>query len=289
MLHVADDVVRPVAKVDRAIRPDADADGAEVRQVFRLGRDEVLHRFAFQAGAVLSDFHAVDALEGDDVDVEKISLELVGEMPAAEDARTGTRARGALPKIFQVRMLAGVEQAAERGAEVGIVPGRVGHDVVAPVVEDAPVRVGKIIADVKVELARARLETIDGAVGVAQRTGSRLYLRAVKHAVAEVNRAARFVADRVRRVMRVGAVHAHEDALLPIGPAVAVGIAHEPQVRRLHDQYAVAVKLKAGRAIQIVEEGRRLVRAPVAVGVLEDEQLVADFAGRRALGVIAPR
>ena len=91
MLHVADDVVRPVGKIDRTIRSDVHADGTEVRQILGLGRDEMLQRLALETRAFLRDLHAKDALEADDVDVQKISLELLREMPAAEDTRAGTR------------------------------------------------------------------------------------------------------------------------------------------------------------------------------------------------------
>ena len=80
MLHVADDVVGPIAEVERPVRADADADGTKIR-IRR--RDEMLQRFAFQTSAVLADLHAVNALERDDVDIEKTSLELLGEMTAA--------------------------------------------------------------------------------------------------------------------------------------------------------------------------------------------------------------
>ena len=79
MLHVADDRVVPVSKVDRAFRPHINKDGAEV---WIARGDQIFQRLAFEAGTFLSDFDAVNSLEADDVDVQEIVLEFFGEMTA---------------------------------------------------------------------------------------------------------------------------------------------------------------------------------------------------------------
>ena len=89
VLHVTDDRVVPVAEINRAIRADVDRGRAEVRVA---GRNEVFECFAFEAGALLADLHAVDALEADDVAVQKISLKLLGEVAAGEEAGPWTGA-----------------------------------------------------------------------------------------------------------------------------------------------------------------------------------------------------
>ena len=186
-------------------------------------------------------------------------------------------------------MLARIQPATERRAEVIRVACRIRDDVVAPTVEDAPVRIGEAVADVDFELPRARLEAIDRRVAVAHRAGRRLHLRAMEDAVAQINCAAGIMANRVGRVMRIRAVHAHQHALLPIRLAIAIRVAQEPQVRRLHQQQPILVKLEARRAIQVIDERRHLVRLAVAIRVLEDQNLVTHLARRRAFGIIPPR
>ena len=88
--------------------------------------------------------------------------------------------------------------------------------------------------------------------------------------------------------MRIGRVHAHQNALLPVGFAVAICVSDEPQVWRLHHEHAVFVELKAGRAIQVVQKVCDLVGLAVAVGVFEHQQAVAALAGGRALGITRP-
>ena len=287
MLHVADKLVGPVEEINRAVRSHVHSHGAKVR-VVRF--HQVLERLAFQTRAVLADLHAEDALKANDVAVQKISLPVVRKVPAVNQARAGAGTRGAFPEFLHVRVLRRVfEVAAEGGSEVAVVAGRVGDDVSAPVIKHAPVRVGEAVGNVALKLVSARLEAIDAGVHVAHRAVRRLNLRAMEHAVAEVGRAAGIEHHRVGRVVRIGGVHAHEHPFLPVGVPVAVRVAHEPQVGRLHDEHAVLVELEPGRAIQTVEEMDDLVRLAVAVGVFKDKQAVARFAGRGPFGIIPPR
>src|SRR5256886_3883333 len=152
---------------------------------------QVFDRLAFQTRAVLADLHAEDALKTDDVAVQKISLPVVREMPAVNQARAGAGTRGAFPEFLHVRVLRRVfEVAAEGGSEIAVVAGRVGDDVSAPVIKHAPVRVGETVGNVALKLVSARLEAIDAGVRVPHRAVRRLNLRAMEHAVAEVGRAA---------------------------------------------------------------------------------------------------
>ncbi len=66
-----------------------------------------------------------------------------------------------------------------------------------------------------------------------------------------------------------------------VGFAVAVGIAQEHQVRLLRDVDAAVAELEAGRNVEAVREHRRLVGASIAVGVLEDNQLVVGLLARQ--------
>src|ERR1043166_2917676 len=100
--------------------------------------------FSVQTRALLRHLHAVDSLEADHVDVQKIALELLREMPAGKNTRAGAGAHGPFPELLQVAVFGWIFQvAAERGAEIAVVPGRIGDDVVAPVIEDATVGIGE--------------------------------------------------------------------------------------------------------------------------------------------------
>ena len=140
-----------------------------------------------------------------------------------------------------------------------------------------------------VEARRARLVAVDRTVHIAHRAVQRLDIRAMENAVAEIHRAARLVADRIRLVMRVRRVEAMHDAFLPIRLPVAVRVAHEPHVRRLHHEHAVLIKLEAGRAIQPVGERRALRELPGLRVNVEHEQLVHALIRRRRLGIRRPR
>ena len=75
-------------------------------------------------------------------------------------------------------MLVGiVEFAAERRAEVGVVAGGVGDEIVAPIIEGAAVRVREVEATYVSNFPVTRFEAIDRAVDVAHGAGDRLDLR----------------------------------------------------------------------------------------------------------------
>ena len=288
MLEVADERLVPVEEIDRAVRGHAHGRGAEIR-VARA--DEILDRVGFEARAVVADPGAKNPLHADDVAVQETALVVLRPGAAGEDGRARGRTRRAFPKLLvgaprlRVRK---VELGAQRGRKEVLVVRAVGDDVGAPVVEDFAVRIGEAIGDVALEPPGARLPAIDGAVHIAHRPPRGLDLRAVKDAVAQVDRAAGFQGHRVGLVMGIRGVEAVEHALHELAFAVAIRVARKPQLRRLHDDHAVFGKLKAGRAIEVVEESRALGRLAVRAEV-EDEELVAVFAPRRALGVILPR
>src|ERR1051326_1014979 len=148
--------------------------------------------------------------------------------------------------------------------------------------------IGKTIGGVGFKFAGARLEAIDSSVIIANWPSSGLDLGAVEDAIAEKNGSARFVADGIGGMMRIGRGHAHQYALHPIAFAVAVGVANEPEIGRLHQEDAVFVKLETGRRIEVINEMRAFVGLASAFGVLEQDQAVADFAVGRAFRVVVP-
>ena len=75
--------------------------------------------------------------------------------------------------------------------------------------------------------------------------------------------------------MGVGGVEPHQHPLLPVRPAIAIGIPRVPKIRRLHDQDAILIKLETGRRVQVLEERNAAIGAAVAVSVLENQEAVA--------------
>ena len=112
--------------------------------------------------------HPVNPLETDDVAVEEIALEFLGEVAAREDPGAGTGARRPVPELIHRGVFLGVvDMPAERRCEIAIVARGVGDDVVPPVVEDAPVRIGEIVGCVRFEAPGIRLEAVDRGIDVA--------------------------------------------------------------------------------------------------------------------------
>src|SRR4051794_7880786 len=95
MLHVADDWVLPIGHIDRTVGSDVHGGGAEVSVA---GTNQVLHPLAFEARAFLVDFDTIDALEADDVAVQKIALEFLREMPAGKNGVARAGPRGPVPE-----------------------------------------------------------------------------------------------------------------------------------------------------------------------------------------------
>src|SRR5438132_14093436 len=92
----------------------------------------------------------------------------------------------------------------EAGGKIVRVAGAVGDEVLAPAIEDVPVRIGEAVVDVGLELERARLETIGAGVGVAHRRApGRLDLRVMEGALLEIEGAAAVDHEAVHRMMRV--------------------------------------------------------------------------------------
>ncbi len=176
VLHVADDGVRPVHEVERAVGGDADPGRAEIRII---RGDEILQCLAMEAGAFLRHFDPEDALHADDVAIQEAALEFIGEVAAREDGGARAGPRRAIPELLHALVLLRVVDvpAEGRGEEV-LVAGGIGDDVGAPVVEHPAVGVGEAVGDIALEALAHRLIAVDRAVGVAHRTGRGLDLGA---------------------------------------------------------------------------------------------------------------
>src|SRR5207244_3020974 len=125
VLHVSDKLVGPVEEINGTVRRNIDRSGTEIR-IVRL--DQVFDRLPFQAGAVLADLHPEDALETNDVAVEEISLKVIREMAAGDQAGAGAGTRGALPELLHLSVFRRViKMTAESRSEEGFVAGRIGN------------------------------------------------------------------------------------------------------------------------------------------------------------------
>ena len=136
----------------------------------------------------------------------------------------------------------------------------------------------KPIGDVDLELLRPRLIAKDARVGQPHgRAVGRLDLGVVERPFLEVDGTAGVEPEAVRRVVRVGRVETADHPLADVGLVVAVGVLEQHQVGSLGDQHALGHDLEAGRAVEMIGEGRLLVGLAVAVGVLEDQDLVVHL------------
>ena len=163
----------------------------------------------------------------------------------------------------------------KRRPVVGLASRRVEHDVASPVVPDMTVRVREVHRNERLDLPGPRLEAVHAAVGLPKHwSPGRLDLRPVKDALLHVQRAAGIEREAVDRVVRVRGVESVEQVLLHVVAIVAVGVLEEHEVRLVREDHAAVVELEAGRVVQVTRKDRALVGLPVAVGVLEDQQLV---------------
>ena len=107
------------------------------------------------------------------------------------------------------------------------------------------------------------------------RIGRVLGLGGGEDAVRHVELAVGAPGEAVEQLVPVLEAEAGEHLGLLVGDAVAVGVAHEPQMRRLAHVHAAVPDQQAGGERHAVGEDGHLVGAAVAVGVLEDLDAVA--------------
>ena len=217
-----------------------------------------------------------DPLEADHVADEEIPLELGREVGAREelDPRAGAGAlvvdaRGAAVLVHPV------EARREHRAPVGDRSCAIDDDVIPPGVEGVAVGIGKAVGGVEAKFPRPWLVLEDRAVGDAHRGAPRrLPLGMVEGPFLEVDRPGGIEGEAVGGVVGVGGVEAADDPRLDVVVVVAVGVLEVEDVGALRDDYSLPPELEAGGVMEIASEGLHLVGAAVAVGVLEDQELV---------------
>ena len=288
VLHVPDDRVVPVGEVEGSVGTDLGIHRPEVlvgRAQNRLDLGDL------QAGAIFTDLVVQQPSEPDRVERDEIALHRLGKVPAREQLRAADRPR---PDVARLRRLLGLHRGEvllgrERWPVVRLTAGRIEHDVPAPLVEDVAMRVREIEGHVGLEFPGSRLEPVDAAVVLARdRSPRRLDRCAVKDAFLKIQRAARIEGEAVDRVMGVGRVEAVQHELLGVVLVVSVRILQEDEVWLLCDEHSAIPELEAGRILEIAREDRALVGLAIAIGVLEDEQLVVHRRLRLPVGIVFP-
>ena len=145
VLHVPDERVEPVDDVERAVGPELHADRAEVRV---RGLEQWLDLQADEARALFHRAVLLDALEADDVVVEEVALRGLGEVAAADELAAARRAHaGERPLAHRPLLARIVDVAGECGAPVVVAVRGVGHEVLAPAIDDVTPRVREGVRD----------------------------------------------------------------------------------------------------------------------------------------------
>ena len=289
VLHVADDWILPINKVERAIRRGLHVHGAKIW----IGREEDRFGFFGRTEARILILHLVieDALEADHVLDEQVPLKLFGEVRPRQVFDRGTRAGSLLVDARRAAVL--VREFEIAGEERRVIRHRarpIDDDVLTPCIEGMSVRVGEAVGDVDIKLLRSRFVAEDRAILHAARwTPRRFDLCLMERSLLEVDRSARIEDEAVRRVMRVGRVEAMDQPLLHVVLVVAVGVLEEHEARPLSHEDASAPELEAGDVVQVSGKRDALVRAAVVVGVLKNQQAVVHRRGRLPVRIRRPR
>ena len=151
---------------------------------------------------------------------------------------------------------------------------RVRNKRLPPAVKRDPPRIRKPITDERVEPPRERLEPIHPRVVIAHRPVRRLDLRVKKRALLKIQIPARPQRERADRMMRIRRVKPVQHPLAHVRAIIPIRVLQEQQVRLRRHQHATLEKFQPRRHMQPARENRRLVRAPVAVRVLQNHDLV---------------
>src|SRR5262245_41147050 len=154
-----------------------------------------------------------------------------------------------------------------------------GH-VMAPVIERYAPGVGAGIGAKAGEATGSRLKAEPAAVLLADRAIRRFDLRVMKDRLTKQEVAVGRPDEVVQGVVRVFGAASAEQYLANVGLVVAVGVLEKRQVRHVGHVDAAVAKLERQRHVQVVRENGRFVSAAVAIGVFENDELVARFIAR---------
>ena len=272
----------PVGEVERTVRGELHRDRAEVAV---LGLQEVVAEGQLEARALLRDRVLLGPEEADGVVDQDVALHVVGEVAAADELEAGGRTDH-LGLGHEVGRKRGelAERHAQRGrghpAQVGV--GRIREEILAEGVKgDAP-GIGDAHAGGALKLAALGRVAEEAAVGAAFDAVGGLDVAVQERALGQVEGAGRVGPEGADRVVRIVVVEAAQDDLGAVGAAIAVGVAQQDEVTALREVDALGGELEGERQVQAAGEDRLLVGLTVAVGVLEDEDLVVGLGIARA-------
>ena len=279
-LVVADDGVEPVGDVERAVGAGADVHRAEAR-VRR--RDQRRQRGQLEARAIVLGTEHHDGVVHEPIRHDA-ALERIRHRLGADDL-DAAEFLALRPDALMVELVVRHDQG--RCEVVDAVPVAGEEERSTPIVEgETPgiVRRHAVAEEgIEPELVWAQPPHA-GFVELHEAVGS-FHPRHRVQALAEEQFAARAPRERVDRLVRVAGAEAAQDDLPLVGLPVAVGVDEVQQLVGVADKKPAVEELDARRDQESVGEDGRLVRAAVAVGVLQNDDLVVRFLAGFQLGI----
>ena len=260
------DGVVPVAHIHRTTRTVAEVYRNEAQVG---GENNVTHIFLVVAELCFFPFvklHTVGRLV---TNFHVAALHLLGPRGEVHKLLAASTAVGT--QAGRARVLLGIHRI-ERVKGLGV--DWVTRHVLAPVVKRHPPRIGAMVSAEAGELVLAWLETKPATVLLTYRAIRRLNLAVVENGFAEDQIAIRAPHKIMERMVTVLAAEPSEHQLAVVSLAVAIGVLDETHVRLLAHVHAAIAEFKRQRNVQVISKHRRLVRAPVAVGILQNHQLI---------------
>ena len=271
VLHVADERIMPVDEVERAVRGELEVHRAEVA----VGRgEEVAVGLAGEAGAVVGLLAEADAEEADGVADHEVALLRFREVTRRDEFGARRRTGALRDELFDLDLLDAVgDFGRERHGPPVLARGGVGQEGLFPIVEGEAPRIGDVGLHA-FEAVGLRVEAPGAAVVAAARAIRGLDLAVEEAAFEEVEGARGVGAIGRDGVVRVVGIEAVQDQFRAVRLAVLVVVDEQGEVRLLRDVDAFGSDFEADRDVELVREHRLLVGFAVAVGVLEDQELV---------------
>jgi hypothetical protein len=279
-LIVPDDRIEPVGDIKRAVGPELHVHRSKRAMPALNDRRQRGVIGDLHAGAVALDLERPDAVV-DEPAREHQALPLGGEVRALDDFGIGRLAAA----LFQPNRVAPPALPAPdhlRRGKVEATGVARDDDRLAPAGKDPAPRVQRLVVAPVERVESLLARTIPPQARVIERGDAprRLDPREAMQPLAEHQFARRAPAKRIYVLVIVARAEAAQHDLASVGAAVAIRVRHQPHLRPLTDIARVAGTrrdLKPHGNHEAIGEHRGLVRAPVAVGVLENDDLVVGF------------
>ena len=260
----------------------------------KLGSDDDRIGSSFgpgEAGTLLVEAISQDPLEADHVGDEQVAPEVLGEVAARQDLDPRARAGPLRVDLGRRRVLVRVgHPAREQGPVVRVRPRPVDDHVLAPAVEGVAVGVGEAVRDVDLELAACPARTDRPPRSSSGRAAHRRSRPGSGGTSLPGNRGPR--RGRAGSCWRRGGCRRSRGRTGPGRKCRPCRRRRCPpgtsRIRGLGDVDPSRGELEPGRAVEAVGEDRLLVGLAVAVGVLEDQDLVVHLVAGLPVRVARP-